>query len=178
MKEFQKAPFEIQKIVEVLKYIIEKHPNPDRYNVMKILYFADKIHLAKYGQLILDDKYIKMSFGPVPSKCYDIIKNINGEKSNYPLVKEEIKFISKDGLANLQNPDLEYLSKSNLECLNQSLEENKNLNFEALKSKSHDEIYNSVKGQNDPIPLLKMADILDKSGKLSEYIKETSLHAC
>ncbi len=176
MGEIQKAPFEIQKIIEVLKYIIANHPHPDKYNVMKILYFADKIHLLKYGQLITEDKYIKMVYGPVPSRCYDIIKSVFEEQPVYPTVKNEIKFVNNIGLANLRDPDTDYLSESNIDCLNQSLEENKNLNFGELKARSHDEVYNSVKNQNDPIPLLKIAEVLDKSGKLSEYIKQTGLH--
>lgn len=42
--------FDAEKAVEVLLYIAEKCP--DVYKALKVLYFADKDHLAQYGRLI------------------------------------------------------------------------------------------------------------------------------
>jgi uncharacterized phage-associated protein len=160
---------EVEKCLQVLKYITKKHLKPDIYNVLKMLYFADKIHLLKYGKLIAPDKYVKLEYGPVPSLCYDILKFVRGT-SNHPFdegIKEEIEVYEepktgkKDKLRNLTEPELEYLSNTNIECLEEAIRKYGRLGFGDLKKLSHDEIYNSVPNINDEITIFHMLKILD-----------------
>ena len=72
--------FDPEKGIEVLLYIADK--TKDIYKILKILYFADKLHLSKYGRFISGDYYIAMKHGPVPSRSYDIIKIARGENPN------------------------------------------------------------------------------------------------
>ena len=61
-----------------------------RYHVLKVIYFADKEHLSKYGRLICDDSYVALTHVPVPRRFFDIIKNIRGASScltDYPIEK-------------------------------------------------------------------------------------------
>ena len=71
--------FDPEKTLEAILYISER--TQDLYHVLKILYFADKIHLSAYGRLIAGDSYVAMSNGPVPSHAYNIIKTVRGDES-------------------------------------------------------------------------------------------------
>lgn len=45
------------------------------YPLLKILYFAEKKQLAKYGRSITGDAIIAMKYGPVPTCTYDLVKH-------------------------------------------------------------------------------------------------------
>ncbi len=45
-------PFDREKAIEVIKYLAKYAPNPGIYWIGKILYFADLLHLQKYGRLM------------------------------------------------------------------------------------------------------------------------------
>lgn len=47
--------------------------------IAKLLYFADKRHLLKYGRPITGDAYVGMRNGPVPSIAYDVLKGATGK---------------------------------------------------------------------------------------------------
>jgi len=44
----------------------------NKLKVLKLIYFADRFHLRKYGRLITNDIYFAMDYGPVPSNVKDI----------------------------------------------------------------------------------------------------------
>jgi len=161
--------------VQILKYIVSKHPNPNIYNVLKILYFADREHLLNYNGLMIFDKYIKKERGPVPNLCYDILKFVqdtNYEKKFAESIKKEIEVRSDDTIKNITEPNLYYLAKTSIKCLDKAIEEYKDYKDDQLEIKSHDKIYESV-NFNEEITVFDMAKFLDESGELTEYLQET-----
>ena len=61
--------------VQAIYYITTKrHKSLDHWTVLKLIFFADRYHLRKYGRTVTDDNYFAMQKGPVPSTVYDIIK--------------------------------------------------------------------------------------------------------
>lgn len=49
----------------------------NKYNLMKIIFAADKYHLNKYGRSVTGDYYINMEYGTVPSNIKNIIDGNN-----------------------------------------------------------------------------------------------------
>ena len=43
-----------------------------KLQVMKLIYFADRLHLRRYGRTITRDEYFAMQYGPVPSAAKEI----------------------------------------------------------------------------------------------------------
>jgi uncharacterized phage-associated protein len=41
---------------------------------LKLLFFADRFHLRKYGRPITNDEYFAMNYGPVPSGGKDLVE--------------------------------------------------------------------------------------------------------
>jgi len=128
--------FNLIKATESVKLILlnfERHTT-DFHKILKILYFAEQRHIAILGVPIFNDSYIAMKNGPVPSNLYDIFKIIRGNSTfrlNQDLDLNHI-FEIKDGfLISLINftIDLDVFSAYKIECLIQSVEENKLLDF-------------------------------------------------
>jgi len=140
-----------EKAVNSLLFVITKLEKADTHKIYKILYFADQKHLLKYGRPIFGDTYVKMKYGPVPS----FVKNVVDE--NIEGLEEVVATYHSYFVKSLIEPDLDFLSESDLECLNESLEENKDLEFLVLTDKSHDYAYNKASWNIDYLDMAKAA---------------------
>ena len=74
---FEKRRFKVDKLIACLA-ILAKHrvSKLDKLKAVKLLYLADKYHLLKYGRPIINDTYVHLDNGPVPSKALDIINDV------------------------------------------------------------------------------------------------------
>ena len=165
-----KSKFDHKKAIEVLLFIVEKCS--DTYNALKVLYFADKDHLSKYGRLICGDHYVAMSNGPVPGGVYDLIKIARGDSIYCPDIPIDTAFsVEGYNIIPTRQANRDYLSASDIECLDIAIKKYGNLSFQKLKSLSHDEAYKSA-DQNDLIPLEAIVKILPDSDLLLDYLKK------
>ncbi len=138
-----------EKAVNSLLFVVKNLKKADTHKIYKILYFADQKHLLKYGRPILGDTYVKMEYGPVPS----FVKNVVDE--NIEGLEEVVAKYHRYFVKALIEPNLEYLSESELACLKEAIEENKNLDFPQLTAKSHDYAYNKAVWNIDYIDMAK-----------------------
>ena len=153
--------------------IILEHLNGkcDFHKLFKILYFADQKHLVKYGTPILGDKYIAMKHGPVPSSTYDFLKHL---KSTRASSTDDIFSVTDNHIVlSNQKADLDDISESAVECLIESIIENKDLSFSALTDKSHKEAWNKAKDQTEEIDFV---DIASEGGANEEMLKYINLN--
>lgn len=44
----------------------------NKLKAMKLVYFADRYHLRRYGRPVIGDEYLAMNYGPVPAGTKDI----------------------------------------------------------------------------------------------------------
>lgn len=129
-----------QQSLHTMLYILNKAGKAlDFHKIFKIMYFAERKHLARYGRMITEDDYIKMDNGPVPSAAYDILKNVKElPTSKY---KNQFRVYGRYQVEALENYDEDEFSKTDLECLDESINENINLSFGQLTNKSHDDAW-------------------------------------
>ena len=157
-----------QKAIEALLWIIWRGET-NIYNLMKILFAADKYHLNSYGRPVTGDKYIAMQFGTVPSWIYDATK----------LTKPGIGFIKNGNSLALEpgrNYDPALLSDSDIEALEQGFNEYAGKDFESVKRQNHGEkAWLKAVERN---PGLEASDILFEDmieeEWLAEELKETA----
>lgn len=65
--------FDHQKATQAIGFFAEKAGGMiNKLRVLKLVYFADRYHLRKYGRLITNDEYFAMPYGPVASGVKDI----------------------------------------------------------------------------------------------------------
>lgn len=144
----------------------------DMHKLCKILYFADQRHLSEYGRSITGDTYIAMQFGPVPSCVDDILKALRGDSffSSVPEIKQlkrcmvfENRFIIRA----LQNPDMDELSASDVECLDYAINLCRDKSFSELTDFSHGLAWSNT--QRDRAMSVK--DILREVGDEEAYVE-------
>jgi hypothetical protein len=161
--------FNQRKALEVLLYVSRRCQNT--YHALKVLFYADKKHLTKYGRLITGDRYVAMSKGPVPSGAYDIVKMARGD-SSYPPDGLILSSLSVRGfrLTPMREPDLDFLSLSERECLDEAIKEIKPLPYAKLLEMSHEEPAYKAADPNDTIPLEILVRSLPDGDSIWRYL--------
>ncbi len=159
--EFQ---FNKQKANAVILYLSKKDYSISKVRLLKYVFFADLYHLNKYGRPILGDKYVAMDNGPVLSKLYDMLKN-----SSRDYKVENNKFIIPN-----KEPDLDYLSKSDIEALDYALEKYSVYDTFEMSDLTHE--YNAWKSarKNFPkskAPLMEWEEMIENDEILSDLQK-------
>jgi uncharacterized phage-associated protein len=168
--------FHEAKALNSVLYIANRLKRKDFHKIFKILYFSDREHLTEYGRPITGDIYIAMNDGPVPSKIYDIFKSVRGDsfyKDNGQFSKH-FSVIEWDLINPHHEADLDELSASDIECINNALSLYGNLSWDEIKEKSHDYAWRST-AINRPV---SYKDILREQGASDEfidYVKEDML---
>lgn len=169
-----KEKINIDKAREAILYIVNNMDQADLIHIFKILYFAERKHLAKYGSMIISDMYVAMKNGPVPSTIYDIFKALRNKDivfENIGSFREAFEVVEFNVIGK-KTPNLKYLSKSDLSCINESLSENKNLSFTRISDKSHDSAWASA-NLNDEINFIDMAIAEGANEEMVKYILES-----
>lgn len=155
--------------IQAILYILEQlHGATDMHKVCKILYYADQLHLSRYARCITGDVYIAMKYGPVPSIINDILKAVRGDSYfSGDEFKPYFCFINKYMLKQIQKPNLDYLSDTDVECLNEAITLCKDKSFEQLTQMSHGMAY----CHTTPDRTMSFKDILREAGDDEEYIE-------
>lgn len=166
-----RSRFDAEKAIEAILYIAKRVETPTFHTISKVLYFADQIHIVKYGCFITGDEYVAMKHGPVPSNTYDILKFVRGDRENCRAehARTLLSVRHKFHIAIQRDADLEEFSDSDIECLNESISANGSLSFEELTRKSHDKIYDAA-GQDEFIPAEAFAILASNPAILKEHI--------
>ncbi len=159
--------FNQPKAIEAILYLAKKISHPDKYGICKLLYLADKISLENYGRFIFGESYVAMEEGATPSNAYDLMKKatvrpIGGIKL------EENKVIP------LREPNLDYLSESDIECLDQIISEYGNRPLHGRRE-AHDNAWRKnweKRGSKRSVmmPVESIAELFPDSADLISYL--------
>lgn len=162
--------FDKDRALQSVLYIIEAMGGRcDMHKIFKTLYFADRMHISEYGRSITSDRYIAMQFGPVPSKTDDIFKAVRGDSffsDKADDLKTYFRFVNKYIVEGCVAPDVDYLSESDVECLDKAILLCKNLNFGQLTELSHGLAWQSTSRDRE----MSVKDILREAGDTEEYV--------
>lgn len=164
-----------EKVLESLLYIID-NGTEDVWRSLKLFFYAEKIHMEKFGQPITGDVFIAMEKGPVPSLAYDLIKVVQGK--NVPHASdiatlnpgEAFSSTGKIKLTPKRAANLDVLSESAIEALNESIEVYGKLSDEALSEKAHSEECYINTPINKEIDAIDYLNWLNLTPELREYI--------
>lgn len=105
----------------------EKSKSINRLKLMKLLWLSDRIHLNKFGRLILKDKYCALPNGPVPSSALNY--------SNYS--QEDFFDVSSFNIKAKADANHDFFSKSDLKVMDQVWEKFGSMSQFELKDFSH-----------------------------------------
>jgi uncharacterized phage-associated protein len=162
--------FDEKKGVEALTYIASKWPGVTAFFAAKVLFFAEKQHLNRYSRPIVGDTFIAMANGPVPTTLYDFIKGKLDQAGDPEAIMAAL-LIERDPyprIAAQRAPDIDALSPSDLECLDEAIAFCKKRRFDALSNLTHQERAWLEAPQNGPMDYEHMIEGEDREEILAE----------
>jgi uncharacterized phage-associated protein len=176
LRRMQWGTFKAEKALEVLLYILSKGCT-NMYNVLKVVYFADKAHLKRTGHTLFKDRYIAMRNGPVPSGTYDLIKAIRGRSQfndYHSLVKGTLAFENEASciLKPLRSPNLRMFSSADFLSLDEAISKYGYMSFEDLKNTSHQEIDFQRADENDLMSFDLFVQSVDENGSIRSFLQD------
>ncbi|MBW8009962.1 MAG: DUF4065 domain-containing protein [Chloroflexi bacterium] len=156
--------------IESIVYLANKEKR--LYWLLKMIWFAERVHMSRYGMMFLGDDYIAMSHGPVPSLAYDIIKDARGDGWNSfenPEPNSVIDTPDRRTVLPLRKPDNSFLSESARECLDDAYEKLSELTFSEVKKCSHTAAHKAA-DQDDTISFEEFVKDLDNGQEVLSYL--------
>ncbi|WP_285413651.1 Panacea domain-containing protein [Variovorax sp. efr-133-TYG-130] len=155
------------------------------HEVLKLRYFADRIHLSRYGRLASGDDYTAMKFGPVGSRTYDLLKAAKldavSEWTN-PAFVEAVSGafdIGPDGstIRSRREANMALLSAAEIECIEEAIRQYGGMSFKQRTALSHDaawqEAYDAAleaKVGTASMKLESIAKTLDNAEEVLEHL--------
>ncbi len=177
-----KTKDEILKMRAAVLYVLHAFDEGvDYIKLFKILYFAQKEHLVKYGRGVIDDTFHALRYGPVPSFIYKSLQMSEGKfekESDFKPLYDHISVNEKSIVFSDEKPDMDELSVSDIECLDKSIKKYHDMNSYRLSARSHDVAWKEAytRAQDDPEKDCMTQIDIAKAGHAKtgviEYIKE------
>ncbi len=134
------------KTLEALVFLAKERPGIDVFHICKVLYFADKEHLNRYGRPILGDRYFALREGPVPSRALNMVNRNQLALSGDVLeqLSNALSLFQKNGeeyahLDAKRDPDYDQFSETDIECLNWAIQKFADLSLRDLWNIAHQE---------------------------------------
>ena len=122
--------YDVEKLIDILTIFSKNNQDLTKLRIGKLLYFIDKYHLQKYGNIVLNDRYFKLANGPVPTLTLDLLNEmfdperqyiVDDEKIDKKYLSEYLKVAGKYRLKLLKESSFESLSLSELEIIKEVL---------------------------------------------------------
>ena len=158
--------FNQKRAINAVLYVASRLTDRGYHKIFKVLYFADRDHLADWGRTITGDRYIAMEFGPVPSALYDLFKreeNAAGKGQFTDLfLTQSDKRITPRADANMR-----VLSRSDIKALDKALNEYGGKDFKTITDLSHGSAWDKTP-RNRPMSFF---DIMKEHGETDEYAR-------
>lgn len=168
--------FDNEKAVNALLYIARALPHGGTHKLFKVLYFAERQHLATYGASILSDNFVRLPNGPVPANVYDLVKAVRGElalpldKAFEASLKARLSAPNPKEIKALTAPDEDYLAETERECLDAAIAYCRPFSFGALSEVSHDAAWAGV-AQGATMSVLAIAQAGGAGAEMLHYIQ-------
>ncbi|MDE5846251.1 MAG: SocA family protein [Muribaculaceae bacterium] len=178
-----KTTNQIQKIKAVILYIMQRFPEGvDYIKLFKILYFAQRDHLVRYGKVIVDDSFKALKHGPVPTYTYKGLQIAEGKvlEGDFEYFLSGIEVRDKKVFA-LVHPDMDYISGADRRSLDASIDKYKDTDPYDLSDLSHDSAWQEaiLRMKDDPqknfITLIDIARAGNATEEMIDYIREKQI---
>ena len=141
--------FRAEKFVAAVGYLAQACPGMTKLKLCKVLYFADKEHLVRFGRPITGDQYYKLEHGPIPTRGLDLLKG----QGHAPEVALFEKYVAVKGMTIRVNqaPEKKVFSKSDLAVLDAVCRKYGHLTAAQLRTLSHKERAWLAASENGPM---------------------------
>jgi hypothetical protein len=111
--------FNIEKIIQVLAYIQKKTKMTSKLELIKYLFFADRVNIRRHFSFISRDYYYALKLGPVASATLDVLDK-HDDYLNYPDEEQSLlnKIIIKNNRTRIiKETNTDLLSKNEMRSI-------------------------------------------------------------
>lgn len=180
------SPDARKEYIERVLYIVNRQEGIDIYHLFKIMYFAQREFLRKYGMTIFPDKFVAMKYGPVPRMLYDALcpQQFIKEKGGTPIdedVRAAMHRLEEGDVSNVvvprRKPDMDYISPAASRTLDHAMVEYGQKTFRSIMDESHTALWQKTFSRK-PGSEMKQYDIAadaNASEDVLAYIRENQL---
>lgn len=138
--------FDAEKLVQALAFFASRGVNDlDTLKAVKLLYFADREHLLKYGRTIIGDDYYCMKNGPIPTNALSQIQDAVSANptGDHDALFDEYFTIDRapayPRLVPRKDPDMDVFSATDVEVLTNVVEKYGDKSAWTLRNLTHDD---------------------------------------
>ncbi len=176
--------FSPERALESLLFLATNLETPTLHEVLKLRYFADKMHFAKYGFLASGDRYVAMKLGPVGSNTYNLMKAARGDRGEWihpkfvALVEGALSIENNHTLVPLRHARTEQLAPSDIECLEAAIKQYGGMDFGKRTDLSHDSAWEKAWASacedgilSDEMSITDIAATLDNAEEILEHLR-------
>jgi uncharacterized phage-associated protein len=115
-----KTGFAYKKTTQALNVLARKAGGQiSKLLALKLVFFADRYHLRKYGRPLTNDSYLAMKYGPVASGAKNLAEGnrsfLSSEERNYS--GRYIRPVDKNLYESVGEPDMDVFSDTDMEAL-------------------------------------------------------------
>ena len=164
--------FKPRKFASVVAYLAARRPGVTKKELCKIIYFADKEHLLRYGRTITGDRYYALEQGPVPTRGLDALNGKNKHPEDDAEVAKYGKVRGSTFEPNGKPPDLKAFSKSDLKVLDDVFQEIGHLPAWELEQRSRQEAAWARASQNGPMDFALFFEGRPEAATIKEILLE------
>jgi uncharacterized phage-associated protein len=133
------STFNYRKATQALnQFALKAGGKINKMKALKLVYFADRYHLRKYGRLITNDAYVAMKNGAVPSSTRDIVQKtrfIGTQEKDYA---NHFILTNDYDLESKRPPDDDVFSQSDIEAIEFAWEQFGHLGKYAIAQLTHE----------------------------------------
>lgn len=157
-------------------YLAQSGMELDQYQVVKLIYLADREHFRRFRRPISFDKFVAMEYGPVASNALRIMKgeSVSGvDRASLPF---EVRKIEKRYFIGHPKRQIERVmfSKSDLNVLDWVITQYGKYTFKALFDLTHKHFAYDRAWQNrqSNAEHMRFEDFLDESADKAEIVED------
>ena len=168
---------DVLKLNAAALYVVKKCGKAGYIRLFKILYFASREHIARYGRPIIADNFYALPKGPIPTFLYDALKHSHKSEEEklateglYNPVEEEYYVLKTS-----KEPDMDELSESEVECLDNAISKYKDMPENELSARSHGPAWKEHCQSHGRMNELSIAKEGGANEAMLDYIKENML---
>ena len=134
--------YENQKIKEVILYILSQKGVISYFELMKIMFCAERRNLIKWGDPVTSLQYYARKHGPVPlSVYYKIKQEKKGEASD---LSDILSMVDEFKVKANRLPNMDYISVSDKESIDYAIKELSGMDYKEIESYLHESVYERI----------------------------------
>jgi len=153
------SQFNLKIALNATLYLVQKiGPTADKFQIVRLLYLADRARLLRWGQTITGDQFAALPWGPVGSETLDMLDAAMGDPNRDQDLGQYLRqYISVEGkptnrVTAKKLPDMRCLAIADLEALDEVLAAHGHYSlderFQRLVEVTHDRAYHAAKERN------------------------------